>query len=77
MPARTSRMTAFFTVLACGSLVWAVTGIATARAGFIVFGLLMAAIFAVVAYVNSPRSVARGDYAKPYRWMTKRTGPRE
>lgn len=70
-------MTAFFAVLAGGSLVWAFTGIATGRAGFIVFGLLMAAIFGVVGYVNSPRSVARGDYANPYRWLTNRNRPRE
>ena len=71
------RMTAFFALLACGSLVWAVIGIATGRTGFIVFGLLMTVIFAAVGYVNSPRSVARGDHAKPYRWMTRRKSPRE
>jgi hypothetical protein len=70
-------MAAFFSLLALGSLAWAISGVATGQVGFIVFGAILAVIFGLVGYVNSPGSVARRDYAKPIEWITRRRLPRE
>jgi uncharacterized membrane protein len=62
----------YFGLLTTASVAWAVVGIVTDRIGFIVFGGILATVFAGTGYVNTKRSIARRDYEKIRRLLGRR-----
>ena len=68
--ARRYGMMILYLLGTAGAVAWAIWGLVVGDEGAVVFGFLIAVVFAPLAVISSPRGIERGYYRSVYRAVT-------